>query len=210
VGDLQLVFVFLTVVFILQCLLAVAIWDRFFRDLPKYILWLSIMLMGLAGPATFMLDSTRSARIYEAAITGGQLFLVSGFIVLLTALRPPISQWRFACAGILWACAIGTRLILAVPIGFMVLMAGWWNLSVNHRSFKKIADLMPVCLPLAIGLVCLGWYNWARFGSVTESGFYYAMTTIPNFQQHSSELIKPIFIPQNIYNQYFTKGLEHG
>ncbi len=202
VGDLQLLFGFLTGIFILQCLLTVVIWDRLFTDLPKYILWLLILLVGLASPATFMLDSSRGARIYEAAVTGGQFFFVSGFIVVVTALGPPISRWRLAFAGILWALAIGTRLTLALPIGFMVLMVAWWILSINDWSFKRIIELFPLGLPLALGFVGLGWYNWARFGSVTESGFFYTMTAIPNFQQHYSELFNPIFILQNLYNYF--------
>jgi hypothetical protein len=201
-GDLQLLFGFLTGVYILQCLLAVAIWDRFFSDLPKYILWLSILLVGLVSPATFMLDHYRGARIYEAAITGGQFFLVGGFIVAITALGYTISRWRLAIAGTLWALAIGTRLILALPIGFMVFMVTLWILSVNHWSFKKITVLLPLIFPLVFGITCLGWYNWARFGSITESGYFYQMTAVPNFQIHYGELINPLFIPQNLYNYF--------
>lgn len=201
-GDLQLLFGFLNGVFILQCLLAVAIWDRFFSDLPKYILWLSILLVGLVSPATFMLDHYRGARIYEAAITGGQFFLVGGFITAITALGYTVSRWRLAFAGTLWALAIGTRLILALPIGFMVLMVTWWILSVNHWSFKKITELIPLIFPLVLGFTCLGWYNWARFGSITEAGYFYQMTAVPNFQNHYGELINPLFIPQNLYNYF--------
>jgi hypothetical protein len=201
-GDLQLLFGFLTGLFILQCILAIIIWDRFFNNLPKYILGLSILLAGLASPATFMLDSARGARIYEAAITGGQFFLVGGFITAIFALGPPVSRWRLAVAGSMWALAIGTRLILALPIGFMVLMAAWWIMSGSLWSFKKIIDLISIGLPLALGFMFLGWYNWARFGSITESGFYYAMTAIPNFQEHFQKLINPIFILQNLYNYF--------
>jgi len=201
-GDLQLLFGFLTGVFILQCLLAVAIWDRFFSDLPKYILWISILLVGLASPATFMLDSYRGARIYEAAITGGQFFLVAGFIALLIALMSPVSRWKLAFAGTLWALAIGSRLTVALPIGFMVLMVAWWILGVNQWSFKKSTELLPLIIPLALGFAGLGWYNWARFGSFVESGYFYQMTAVPNFQNHYSALINPIFILQNLYNYF--------
>jgi hypothetical protein len=201
-GDLQLLFGFLIGVYIMQCLLAVVIWDRFFSDLPKYILWLSILLIGLASPATFMLDSSRGARIYEAAITGGQFFLISGFIAAITALGPPISRWRLAGAGILWALAIGSRLTLALPVGFMVLMVTGWIVWLNHWSLRKGIELLPLSVPLALGFAGLGWYNWARFGSVLESGYFYQMTAVPNFQENYSLLVNPVFIIQNLYNYF--------
>jgi hypothetical protein len=199
-GDLQLVFGFVTGIYVLQCLLAVIIWDRFFKDLPRFILWLSVLLVGLASPATFILNNSKGARIYEAAITGGQFFLVSGFIVAITALVHPHSHWRLPLAGTLWVLAIGTRLILALPIGVMALMVAGWILWLNHWSLKKVTELIWLGLPLAFGIVGLGWYNWARFGSITETGYFYQMTAVPNLEQHYSELINPIFILQNLYN----------
>lgn len=202
VGDLQLTLGFLIGIFMLECLLAVVIWQRFFANLPRHILWASILLMGLASPATFLLDSTRGARIYEAAITGGQFFLLGGFIAVLTCLSPNVSRWRLAVAGILWAFAIGTRLTLALPIGFMVLNAAWWIVSANHWSLKSLTQLVPLILPFGVAAACLAWYNWARFGSPLETGFSYQMTTNPAFQEHSGELIQPIFILQNFFNYF--------
>jgi len=202
VGDLQLVFDFIMGLYILQCLLAVVIWDRFFSNMPKFILWLSILLVGLASPVTFMLDSYKSARIYEAAITGGQFFLVGGFFAALTALNHPKSHWRLVLAGTLWALAIGSRLILALPVGFMTLMVGWWILSRDGWSFQNIIHLIPLGMPLALGFICLGWYNWARFGSIIENGFYYILPTNVDYQKYYRELISPIFIPQNFYNYF--------
>ncbi len=207
VGDLQLVFGFVTGVYILQCVLAVVIWDRFFRNLPEYILWLSVLLVGLASPATFILNSYKSARIYEAAITGGQFFLVGGFTAAVVGLGSPICRWLLVLAGILWALAIGTRLILVLPIGFIVLMVAWWILNVNHWSLKGIRELIPLGLPLVLGLVVLGWYNWARFGSITETGFIYQIPSAMNLQRLYSDIIKPIYILQNLYN-YFLNPVE--
>jgi hypothetical protein len=201
-GDLQLLFGFLTGVFILQSLLAVIIWDRFFSNLPKYLLWLSILLVGLACPATFMLDNHNSARIYEAAITGGQFFLISGFLVALAALDHPNSRWRLELAGVLWALAFGTRLILALPVGIMALTVAWWMISKYGLSFKKAYRLIPLGIPLALGFVCLGWYNWARFGSITETGLYYLLPAYTYYQKYFTRLINPIFIPQNFYNYF--------
>ena len=202
VGDLQLVFCFVVGLYIVQCLLALAIWDSFFSDLPKYILCLSILLLGLASPVNFILNNYKGARIYEASITGGQFFLMSGFILALTTLKQPASRWRLAFAGMLWALAIGTRFIVALPIGLMVLMVTGWMLWLNHWSLKKNPEITFLSLPIAFGFVCLGWYNWARFGSVTESGLFYQLPGAINLQKHYGELINPIYILQNLYNYF--------
>jgi len=202
VGDLQLVFSFVVGLYIVECLLALVIWESFFSDLPKYILCLSILLLGLASPVNFILNSYKGARIYEASITGGQFFLMSGFVLALTALKQPVSRWRLAFAGTLWALAIGTRFILALPVGLMVLMVTSWMLWLNHWSLKKNSKLIFLSLPIAFGFVCLGWYNWARFGSITESGLFYQLPGAINLQKHYSELINPIYILQNLYNYF--------
>lgn len=79
-----------------------------------------------------------TARIYEASITGAQFFFVGGLLVSLTALRrSPISNWKLTVAGILWVLAIGTRQIVAVPVGFVVLILALWILKINDWSIKR-------------------------------------------------------------------------
>jgi hypothetical protein len=103
----------------------------------------------------------------------------------------------------LWAFAIGSRLTLALPIGLMALMVTGWVLCVNnHWSIKKILELISLGVPLVLGFAGLGWYNWARFGSVLESGYFYAMTSIPNLEEHYNQLFNPIFFLQNLYNYF--------
>jgi hypothetical protein len=198
VGDLFLAFGFVCGIFLLQFLLVVTLWDRYFRYLPGWILGFSILLVGLASPVTFILNNFKGARIYEAAVSGGQFFLMSGFMVALAALVGSSSGWKFAFAGILWALAIGTRLIMVLPIGFMVLMVASWILMSDYVPPIKIKNLIALGSPLVVGFVCLGWYNWARFGSPTESGLYYQMSS--GMQKHYDDLFDPIYIVQNLYN----------
>ena len=62
VGDLYLVFGFLSGLLLVQCLLLVSIWRRYYATLPKWILWMAVLLIGIAGPPLFMLSSYQSAR----------------------------------------------------------------------------------------------------------------------------------------------------
>ncbi len=199
VGDLFLVFSFVCGIFLSQCFLLIVAWDRFFSTSPKWLLAVSILLAGLAGPTTFMLDHVNSARIYEAAITGGQFFLIAGLVVLLSAPNGFFSGWWLALTGLLWALAIGTRLTLIAPIGVMAIIITYQILRSKNSLFSKVARSISLGLSLALGLACLGWYNWARFGSVTETGYYYQLAG-PYLQKYYSILFHPVYFLQNLYN----------
>jgi hypothetical protein len=131
---------------------------------------------------------------------GGQFFLLGGFLAAVTALGPPLRPLRLAVAGALWALAVGTRATLLVPVGFMALMAAWWVLDADQRWLKKLTDLVPLIISLGLGLACLGWYNWARFGSITETGLYYQLNGAGNWHDLYDQLFGPIFIPQNLFH----------
>lgn len=199
VGDLQLVFVFVTGILIIQVVLIVAAWDRFFSDLPKWILCLPIFVVGLVSPVTFLLNNFISARIYEAAITAGQFFLLGGLLFALAAIHKGYSAVHLILAGTCWGLSIGSRQILALPIALLVIWVSLRLLARNHWSLKKLTALLPLGLPLVIALTALGWYNWARFGSVLESGWYYQLAG-PNLQKYQDILFSPGYTVQNIYN----------
>jgi len=201
VGDLYLVFSFVCGIFSCQFLLAITVWDRFFRDLPKWILPLSILMLGLTAPWTYVLINEPNGRVYEAAILGAQFFLMGGFLTAVIAVsKPTPASLTLLLTGSLWALAIGTRLVMVVPIGFMSLMVAyriWKTSSISPMNFA--VKLISLGLPIVLCLVFLGWYNLARFGSVTETGFSYALAGV-NLQQHHNDLFSPIYIMQNLYN----------
>jgi len=199
VGDLYLVFSFVCGIFLLQFLLAIKIWDRFFRDLPKWVLALSIFVVGLTFPWIYMLINEPNGRIYEAAISGGQFFLLGSFLAAVLAFdRPVTSPVLLALTGLLSALAIGTRLILALPIGFMILMVAYRIWKTSRSSPGNLSmNLISLGLPLILGFVGLGWYNWARFGSVTETGLSYQLAAV-NMGGHG--LFSPIYFIQNLYS----------
>ena len=201
VGDLYLVFSFVCGIFFWQFLLAITIWNRFFRHSPKWILPLSILMLGLTAPWTYVLINEPNGRIYEAAILGAQFFLMGGFLIAVIASgKPTPSSLSLLLTGSLWALAIGTRLVMIVPIGFMSLMIAyriWRTSSISRMNFA--VKLISLSLPMALCLVFLGWYNLARFGSVTETGFSYALAGV-NLQQHHNDLFSPVYIVQNLYS----------
>lgn len=201
IGEADLLFVFMSGIFLLQFSLIMDIWKRFFPDIPKWILILSILLAGLANPALWLFGQP---KIYETAIAGGQFFFIGG---LLSAVRsfdhPTPSGWRLILAGTLWALAVGTRFVLVFPILFMTLMIIYRLFKIQSPAFAKLAGgLLALGLPLLIGALGLGWYNWARFGSIFETGFTYQLAG-PYLQKHLNELFSPVYVFQNLYNYLF-------
>jgi len=89
---------------------------------------------------------------------------------------------------------------MALPIGFLVLMIAHRIWKITRPSPVNFAvKLIPLSLPLVLCLIGLGWYNWARFGSVTETGFSYALAGV-HLQKYQNELFSPVYIIQNLYN----------
>lgn len=203
INDLTLALVFISGLLIVQVLLIFILWNRYFYNLPRLLLYLTIPLIGLTGPLILLRHNYESAKVYEAAISGGQFFFMSGMLAALTAMaHSPISIRKLLAAVTLWALAIGTRQTLAMPVGFMAVLLAFWFFRTNDWSLKKTVQVMPLALPLIFCFVCIAWYNQARFGSFTETGFYYALAGI-NVQERYHELFSPAYIVLNLYNYLF-------
>jgi hypothetical protein len=203
VDDSFLAFAFGIGIFFAQSMLILTIWEYYFHSLPRWMLHITIVLAGLNWPIALLRSYNDHARIYQAAIAAGQLFLISGLFMAFSAIAGPTkSHWKLASAGLLWALAIGSRHLLVVPIFFMFIITALWITREGMSSVSKTIGLASLSLPLVVGGAGLGWYNWARFGSITETGFSYALAGA-NLQKHSSELFSRLNIVQNLYNYLF-------
>jgi hypothetical protein len=199
IGDHYLVFVFISGIFIFQSLLIIKIWRRFFQNISIWIISLCILFCGLISPIPWILTN---ARVYEAASASGQFFFLAGLYFVIAALdRESISIGQFLIAGTSWALAIGSRVTQIVPIGFVTLMVVFLTFRVFKNTLRSnaVGPLMSLCSPLVIGLAFLGWYNWARFDSVFETGFYYELAG-PFLQKYSHVLFSPLYLLPNLYN----------
>jgi hypothetical protein len=200
IGDQYLVFAGILGLFIFQSLLIINMRKRFFPTIPFWTLPPCILFAGLILPLPRLLTD---GRVYETAVAAGQCFFLAGLYFIVTTLgeknRP---AWRFLVAGTFWALAVGSRITQILPIGFMALMLIVFSTRtyLQTRLFSKaLYPLVMVGLPLALGIIVLGWYNWARFGNVFETGYSYQLTT-PNLQKYRDVLFSPKYILPNMYN----------
>ena len=177
IADQYVAFAFLIGLLIFSILIILKIWQMFYHDVPVFLVVACILAAGLVCPLPWMLGS---AAIYEATILGGQFFLVGGLYFAISAMarRDPL-LFKPLLAVTFWMLAAGTRTILLVPAAFLTLLIILWNLR-NDFDKKRLVKALPravaLGLPLAAGVILYGWYNWARFGSVFETGLRYTLT----------------------------------
>jgi hypothetical protein len=143
--------------------------------------------------------------VYSAAVMGGGFFLMAGLYTAFRALdADEISRRDLALAGASWAAAVGSRMTQVVPVILLTLLAGAVILAHQRKTEARessVKVMLALAIPLALGAAALGWYNWARFGSVLESGIMYQLSG--GFQEHRTELFSPVYIVQNLCNYLF-------
>ena len=200
INDQYLVFIFISGIFIFQSLLIMEIRERFSPEIPVWLLSTCIIFGGLVAPLTWMLTE---GRVYEASGAGGQFFFIMGLYFAFTALKKdPISSRRLLISSISWVLAVGSRITQALPVGFVVLVLIFLVIRASFQTkslSQAVCRIAAIGLPLAIGIGILGWYDWARFGSVFETGFSYQLTTT-FLQQYSRVLFSPIYALPNLYD----------
>lgn len=195
ISDSIFTFIFLTGTFVFLALIILDLQRTYFTELPHSIVLASIALAGLINPLPYVLIE---ARIYEAAVVCGQFFFIGGLYFLFTAFHTP-SITRLTLAGTLFTLAIGTRTIIALPVGFLSVLILVWVFK-THKE-KLFPFISAFAIPLVIGAAAYAWYNFARFGSMTEFGFNYALTGF-NITAHSKDLFSFAYIPPNLFKTF--------
>jgi len=207
IGDIYLVFAFLCGLFLTMSLLVVRIWDRYFTHLPKWMLLISIFMVGLATPLTWMLNRP---EVYEAAIASGQFFLLGGLYLAFVAVeRDKISVWLLCLASVFWGLAIGSRTSLVFTVLFLIFSTSLWvglNRSSLNLSGRFVKIMVALIFPISLIGVGLGWYNWARFGSIFEFGYRYQLTLL-ELPKRYGEIFSPAYIIPNLFNYFLNPFL---
>ena len=206
-GDQIFVYVFLVGLFFLQSLFFITLFRQYFSSLPFWIVPSGILLLGVAGPYTRMLAHP---FIHEAAISGGQVFSTAGLYFAFLALQnKPINNRKLFIASVFWACSLATRITQLLPISALVVVTLLFIMNEHRKaklSWNFASSTLALTAPLLFTGLLLGWYNWARFDSISEFGLYYQLAAF-NLQANYSALFSRVYVVQNIYN-YFLNPFE--
>jgi len=203
IADQLLVFAFTCGTFIVMSTFAIRIWRRFFGDVSPWLVAPAIAALGLMSPFGWVLGS--QAAVHDAAISAGQFFFLAGLYAAFEALDSEASSTpKAVLAGLLWAAAIGSRITQIIPVAFVLAMV-----AVRHLWRRRDADaparsrraIAAYIAPVVVGIGILGWYNWARFGSVLETGVSYQLALL-YVQAHRQEIFSTKYVLQNLYNYF--------
>jgi hypothetical protein len=199
VGDDVLVFVFLAGSMYWITRLLLRVWKDHFTQVPGWAVVACVLVAGWANPGPWMLNSP---WVYEAAIAGGQMFLLMG----IYALYPFLALSAGSTAGLMWAgasfaLAVGTRASLAVAVGVVVLIVVLRTFVVRREGepAPPAWRLAAFFLPLVLGALVLAGYNQSRFDSPFEFGQRYQLTSL-NLQRIGSGVVSIRNVPPNLYN----------
>lgn len=184
--------------FIYTMLIIVACWNMRRQRIPAWMPWICLLAVAFATPITVML---KDSRIYEASIFGCQFFFIGGCCWMYSAAQKghPV-LWKLALGSIHWALAAGTRITITPVVLFTSLAALIYFVKTSKDGltglYLKITAVLGI--PLLLAAAGLGWYNWARFGSVREFGITYQLTNVDYniFTMSFSER----YIQENLYN----------
>ncbi|NOH04101.1 MAG: hypothetical protein HND47_20090 [Chloroflexi bacterium] len=195
-GDKVLTLLFISGTLLFLTLTILELWRGHFNHIPRGTALAAVAFAGLVNPMPYVMVE---GRIYEAAIVAAQFFLMGGFYFLLPAFNRPAIP-RLALAGLFFTFAVGSRTTLIPAIGVLTLVVLLW--AVQAQRPRAVSFILAFVLPLVLGAVGYGWYNHARFDSITEFGYRYQLTSY-NLYQQIGETFAFEYLPPNLYKSLF-------
>jgi hypothetical protein len=160
----------------------------------------AVLVFAFANPNLYMLGRP---AIYEAAVVGGQAFLLFGLLFSFDAVNAEIgakaNRSAFA-SGTAFALALGCRISLGCAVAVIAAATAGFvaRRGTALRARRFIEVLAAIGLPLSLGVALLLAYNRLRFDHWLEFGQRYQLTWI-------GWTWSPAFVPANLYS-YALRG----
>ena len=176
--------------FIFSIIAAVGIYFLWNELLRKYVKELPYTLY-LAGLVTALFGSHLTpimvrAHNYEVALSGGLMFTAWGIYFILRSISDEsfetVNAKSLFVGSVCMALAVGSRptMLLVSLIVPVLLFPFLRSLLCKLRTGKSFSGDIKIILALGIPYMTIGaalaWYNYARFGSITEFGSNYQLT----------------------------------
>jgi hypothetical protein len=143
-----------------------------------------------------------SVAIDILSTPSGWMFSQAVCLVLLTiCLYEFETKRRYLVMGILIGGIIATRPTSA----FFVLLILGFILFQKVKIPKKIVNLVLLSIPILTSVVMLAWFNWVRFGSITDNGYLTNDVGPVSEPLRAMGMFTTQHIPMNVY-WYFLAG----
>ena len=195
IGDQYLTFSFLSGSALCGALLLDRVTRRLFPSVPRWLVVLGMAAFAFANPIVYLIVTP---GVYQAAITGGQVFVLAGLLFAFDAVwcnaEPSRSRRRLVVSGIAFALALGCRISLGPCVALLIAATA---LAVSWPSETRPRTLLwsAVCqgTPAALGVFALLGYNKLRFDEWLEFGTGHQLTTVPL-------RISSAYVPANLWS----------
>ena len=183
----------------LQLVAGTLLIDRLARRLfPEAPLWQvagAVLVFAFANPNLYLLGRP---AIYEAAVVGGQAFLLFGVLFSFDAVIAETrakANWAAFASGTAFALALGCRISLGCAVAAIAAATAGFvaHRETGPRVRRAVEVLAAIGLPLSLGVAALLAYNRLRFDHWLEFGQRYQLTWI-------GWTWSPAFIPANLYS----------
>ncbi len=196
IEDQQLVFFFLAGLTVVLSATFHSLRGRFFSKSPAWTAGFFSLSALLSLPLIWIVNR---AMVYEAAIASGQFFLLLGLYSAIRSMTSPRrSTWLFL-AGVAWGAAVNSRVNYALAVFWFVLMITAFSLIRLKKPSAWFQPLFSLFLPLVLSAAVFGGYNFARFGSILETGHRYQLTGAGRPEEYGKVASMLHMIP-NLYN----------
>ncbi|MEY4545157.1 MAG: hypothetical protein RL685_1352, partial [Pseudomonadota bacterium] len=172
IGDQFLVLGFSLLSTVFGALLIEDLRQRMFSSVPRWVSGFCVLALAFANPVVYLVAT---AGHYQAAIAGGQAFLVGGVWCAFRAVQgvvPDARRQRWLClSGVALGAALACRLSLAaaaVAVAALTLVGATWPCRGRWRTLLQNAFYLGVAPVLSVAALLL--YNKLRFGHWLEFG----------------------------------------
>jgi hypothetical protein len=196
VPDSELVFIFVAGIAFFSILLLRDICRDW--QFPSWVLAGGVLASAVNIPLIWLLNRP---AVYEAAISGGQFFMMAGFFALYRAFRASFPHKVYLLlASIAFGLAWTSRLNLFPSVVFLacVLLLRIY-ITYQNKLKASILSFVVVVFPLVLVGGLMAWYNYVRFGSVFEFGHKYQLTAAADYK----EIYSFKYIIPNAYTYIF-------
>jgi len=195
VEDQLLVLIFVSGLAAVFAALLAELRKRFFPSAPGWTLFLFMVVLGFSTPVFWLVNRP---SVYEAAIASCQFFLFLGLYAVIRGLFASRRQWGWMLlAGFALGAAVGSRMSVLFVVLLVFVVAAWQWLRHTKKDRKGLGALAAFTVPLAVLAVGLAWFNFARFGSIFETGLRYQLTG--NFMGGKDTLLySPWYVVPNL------------
>lgn len=196
-SNAQACFIYLFGSFIWITLTLLYLKEKYFKQIPRWMLIASLFVLAFGNLVPFLLSDT---FVYEVCISSGIFFLTGAIYFLTKAARGVnVNTIELIYASLFLGLSIGARpnlLLCSILLMFIFFQILRNNKLIQNKEKIKIGLILLT--PILLCLLALGIYNFKRFDNFFETGHKYQLT-IRNMRKYQSITLESGRIIPNFY-----------